>query len=62
MLVVFATLIFVLFLVVTLYPCVPRPENVLNWFLSVLVEFSFCVFVFVTLRVSSGSPMFDFGS
>ena len=40
----------------------PWPNDELDVFLSVLVGFSSRLFVFVPLRVSSGSLMFDLGS
>ena len=62
MIFLFVVLLLALFILVPLYPCVTQPENVLDWLLSVLVESYLCVFVFVPLGVSYGSPMFDLSS
>ena len=62
MLVVFVALLLALSLMISLYSRAPRLDYELDLLLSVLVEFVFCMFVFVPLVVSSGPPMFNLGS
>ena len=59
MLVVSALLIIALFPMVPIYLRLLCPKNVFDWLLSDLLDFSFCVFVFIPLGVSSGFPMFN---